>query len=136
MPGMAGDYVLEGLAVPEGVVDLHDLLARVGEEHPGLDATDLMLVETAVIEIANNVVEHGVPPGRVRWTFRLDVHRDRIEALLSDDGQAYAGGTDATLPDDLSESGRGLALAGAALDDLVYERREDANHWRMVRRRG
>jgi len=35
-----------------------------------------------------------------------------------------------------SETGRGLALAGMALDELDYERREDANHWRMVRRRG
>jgi serine/threonine-protein kinase RsbW len=60
---VTGDYLLEGLAVPESLNLLHDLLERVGREHPDLDAGDLMMFETAVIEVAGNVVEHGRPPG-------------------------------------------------------------------------
>lgn len=135
-PTATGGYLLTGLAVPEGLADLHDLLARVAEDHPGVSATDLMLFETAVIEIANNVVEHGRPEGRVHWSFRMEVHPDRIQARLTDDGQAFGGVPDGReMPDELSEAGRGLALAIAALDHLEYERRDAANHWNMERQR-
>jgi len=134
---MTGDYVLEGLAVPQTLDALHDLLERVGTEHPEVDASDLMLFETAVIEVAGNVVEHGRPPGEVRWTFRLEVLPDRLEARLSDGGQEYPGGTWGTeMPDAMDEDGRGLALATAVLDSLAYERTDEANHWTMVRRCG
>lgn len=39
------------------------------------------------------------------------------------------------LPDDLAESGRGLWLAHATLDELDYLRSGDRNTWRLVRRR-
>lgn len=135
---MAGDYTLTGLAVPAGLDDLHDLLERIGSDHPQLSPADLMLFETAVIEIAGNVVEHGRPPGEVHWTFSLVVHGDRIEAMLSDDGVPFEGSDDlpdAEMPDALAEGGRGFALAGAVLDRLDYERADGVNHWRLVRNR-
>ena len=135
---MTGDYVLEGLAVPESLDLLHGLLERVGQDHPDLDAGDLMMFETAVIEVAGNVVEHGQPRGRVTWAFRLSVLPDRLEAQLSDSGEEYPGGTWGTsMPDDLlQEDGRGLALATAVLHSLDYQRSSAANHWTMLRRRG
>ena len=134
---MTGDYLLEGLAVPETLNLLHDLLERVGREHPDLDAGDLMMFETAVIEVAGNVVEHGQPQGRVSWSFQLSVLPDRLEAQLSDSGEEYPGGTWGTeMPADLlQEDGRGLALATAVLDSLEYERSSGANHWTMLRHR-
>ncbi|HET7432427.1 MAG TPA: ATP-binding protein [Nocardioides sp.] len=134
---MTGDYLLEGLAVPESLNLLHDLLDRVGREHPEIDSADLMLFETAVIEVAGNVVEHGKPQGNVAWTFQLEVQDDRLEARLSDSGEEYPGGTwGTTMPaDPMQEDGRGLALATAVLDALSYERRGTVNHWRMVRER-
>ena len=135
---MTGDYVLEGLAVPESLNLLHDLLERVGREHPDLDAGDLMMFETAVIEVAGNVVEHGRPRGDVTWAFRLSVLPDRLDAQLSDSGEEYPGGTWGTaMPTDLlQEDGRGLALATAVLDSLEYERSDTANHWTMRLQRG
>jgi serine/threonine-protein kinase RsbW len=134
---VTGDYVLEGLAVPETLNLLHDLLERVGREHADLDAGDLMMFETAVIEVAGNVVEHGHPPGRVTWAFRLSVLPDRLEAQLSDSGEEYPGGTwGHEMPTDLlQEDGRGLALATAVLDSLEYERSSGVNHWTMLRHR-
>jgi serine/threonine-protein kinase RsbW len=134
---MTGDYLLEGLAVPETLNLLHDLLERVGAEHPDIDAGDLMLFETAVIEVAGNVVEHGRPPGAVSWTFQLRVLPERLEARLSDSGEEYPGGTwGLEMPSDpLQEDGRGLALATAVLDALEYERTDGVNHWTMRRNR-
>jgi len=135
---VTGEYLLEGLAVPESLNVLHELLERVGHDHPELDAGDLMMFETAVIEVAGNVVEHGRPRGRVTWAFRLSVLPDRMEAQLSDSGEEYPGGTWGTsMPDDLlQEDGRGLALATAVLHSLDYQRSSAANHWTMLRRRG
>ena len=134
---MTGDYMLEGLTVPETLNLLHDLLETVGRDHPDIDSGDLMLFETAVIEVAGNVVEHGRPQGRVAWTFRLSVLPDLLAATLSDSGEEYPGGTWGTaMPQDpMSENGRGLALATAVLDDLRYERSDDRNQWTMLRRR-
>lgn len=131
-----GEYVLEGLAIPETLSDLHDLLEKVGSEHPGLAAEDLLMFETAVIEVAGNVVEHGRPEGKVVFHFRLAVLPDRVEAHLEDAGQEVEGepGTE-DLPDPLAEHGRGLALTRAILDEFSYERLDGTNVWHLVRHR-
>lgn len=129
---MAGEYRVDTLAVPETLELLHDLLDRVREEHPDVERTDLMLFETAVIEIANNVVEHGRPPGTIHYSFTLDVGADKLHGLLSDEGPPLPQVL-AVLPSDEAENGRGLALARMALDELEYERVDDHNEWRMTR---
>jgi serine/threonine-protein kinase RsbW len=131
---MAGEYRVDTLAVPETLNLLHDLLDRVRGDHPDVERTDLVLFETAVIEIANNVVEHGRPPGTIRYSFTLDVQSDRLLGRLRDGGPALQPPT-RPMPDTDSENGRGLALARVALDDLDYERVGDHNEWTMVRRR-
>lgn len=135
---MAGEreYVIEALAVPETIGDLHEMLALVGRENSDVVDMDLMMFETAVIEIAANVVEHGRPEGQVFYTFRLVLLDDRIEASLSDSGdELYDKPLIATLPDEMAERGRGLALAEAVLDELVYERLGGRNTWTMVKLR-
>ena len=131
---MAGEYRVDTLAVPETLNLLHDLLDRVRLENPDVEGTDLMLFETAVIEIANNVVEHGRPPGTIRYSFTLDVEADQLLGRLRDGGPPLEG-SERAMPDTDSETGRGLALARVALDDLDYERVDDHNEWTMVRRR-
>jgi len=130
---MTGEYRLDTLAVPETLSLLHDLLDRVRAEHPDLEHTDLALFETAVIEIANNVVEHGRPPGTIRYSFTLDVSADELLGHLRDGGPPLAD-SEQQMPDTDSETGRGLALARVALDDLEYERVDDHNEWTMLRR--
>jgi hypothetical protein len=41
----------------------------------------------------------------------------------------------AELPDDLSASGRGLALAKVALDQFSYAKEDDGNRWTLLCRR-
>ena len=126
---MTGDYVLEGLAVPESLNLLHDLLERAGREHPDLDARDLMMFETAVIEVAGNVVEHGRPHGRVTWAFRLSVLPDRLEAQLSDSGEEYPGGTWGTTDARRPAPGGGPRARprDRRPDSLDYERSDGAS---------
>lgn len=135
---MTGDrYDLDGIAVPDELDRLVGLLESVGRDHPDVAAQDLMLFSTAVLEIAGNVVEHGRPEGEVRWIFGLTVGDHELVGELSDSGEAYAGmpADCRDMPDVWAESGRGLALASAALDALEFERRDGRNAWRMIRRR-
>lgn len=129
-------YVLEGFAVPDQLDAVHGLLAQAAAEHPGLDPTDVMLFETAVIEIANNVVEYGRPEGEVRWKFTIRVREDEIEAELDDTGQVFTPDQGNGMPGEDAEGGRGLPIAEALLDRIEFERMDDTNHWRMVRRLG
>ncbi|KQT89225.1 hypothetical protein ASG49_15625 [Marmoricola sp. Leaf446] len=148
---MAGEtYRLDGLAVPDQLRRLHGLLATAAAEHPQVDPGALMALETAALEVANNVVEHARPLGQVRWRFEVRVEEDRVVAELSDSGEAgdtpwlppagraAASGSTAsgTLvvggpADDLEETGRGLPLAAALLDDLAYRREPGRNVWTM-----
>lgn len=132
---MAGDdYAFEGLAVPEELGRVHDLLEQAAAEHPEVPAMDLTLFETAVIEIANNVVEHGRPAGEVEWRLTLKVGKEAIEAELYDNGMEFTPSGPAVMPDADVESGRGLAIAEAVLDGMEVERSERGNHWRLMRR--
>jgi serine/threonine-protein kinase RsbW len=145
---MAGEHRVSGLAVPETLNLLHDLLESVATQHPEVSVEDLMLFETAVIEIAGNVVRHARPQGQVLYEFCLRVQPDRLAATLSDAGEAaFAGASmpveteptgddedDAALAE-LPESGRGLDLARAALDELRYTREDGRNVWHMMRLR-
>ena len=133
---MGGEqYSLDGLAVPESLGLLHALLEEVAADHPEHSPNDLLLFETAVIEIAGNLVEHGRPPGEVRYTFTLAVSPDRLEAVLTDTGEVVPEPEGAAvMPDDREEAGRGLLLARAALDELSYARGDEGNLWRMVKR--
>ena len=130
------EYVLEGFAVPEQLDAVHTLLAQAADEHPGLDPMDVMLFETAIIEIANNVVEYGRPEGEVRWKFVIRVREDEIEAELDDTGQSFTPAQGKTMPGEEAEGGRGLPIAEALLDRIEFKRMDDTNHWRMVRRLG
>ena len=136
MVGEPAVYVVEGVAVPNSLDLLHDLMDRVGVDHPDVQNEDLSMLETAVIEIAGNLIEHGRPSGCVDYRLRLDVLSDRLEGLLADSGEPLPITVlDGSAPDPLSEDGRGILIAQAVLDELVYERTEHANTWRMVRRR-
>jgi serine/threonine-protein kinase RsbW len=130
------EYTLEGFAVPDQLEAVHALLAEAAGEHPKLDPTDVMLFETAIIEIANNVVEYGRPEGEVRWKFTIRVREHEIEAELDDTGQMFSPALDKEMPGQDAEGGRGLPLAEALLDQIEFKRMGDTNHWHMVRRLG
>lgn len=132
---MAGEYALQGLAVPESLDQVQDLLVLVRSEHPEIDETDLSMFETAIAEIHGNVVKHGRPVGRVVYAFTLTVHPDRLVGFLADTGEPATDLSELPLVDELSESGRGLWLARATLDELLYARAGDRNTWKMTRMR-
>jgi serine/threonine-protein kinase RsbW len=131
---VGGSYTLSGRAGLEGLAELHQLVEQVGRDHPELPSSDLAMMETAIIEVVGNVVEHGTPPGTIAYDFHLEVTTEHLRASLVETGdpvpmRAKSGDQD----HELAESGRGLPLARAALSELRYERRGGLNAWTLTR---
>lgn len=125
---------------PESLDLVQDRLEAFWTRDESLSATDRMRFEMAVVEIVGNIVEHAFAldadtRGRL-LTVELRLGPEQIEAALSDNGLPAAIDLGlVTMPDEDAVSGRGLALAVAAVDEVGYERVEGRNHWRLVCRR-
>lgn len=99
----------------------------------------------AVVEIAANIVRYAYP-NRVdgpSFTLALRLYLDHIEAVLTDEGIAFAPPAEVApaavsvdeLAVDLLEGGYGLWLAHSAVDEVGHERTADgANRWRLAKR--
>lgn len=123
----------------DGSVDLvHELIDRLWTHEPAPSAEDRIRFEMAVIEIVGNIIEHAAridPPAVDPRRFELAIActDGAIEADVSDDGKPVEIDlVSVTMPGEDAESGRGLALAQAAVDELSYDRVGPRNHWRLV----
>ena len=125
------------IAPPANVNDVHDFVELELNRHPDLSDRDRMTFETALIELASNVIQHADTGLGVACTLTLRVDSDSIRARLSD--TAEDGGFKLMahgLPkDDLAESGRGIAFIQALVDDLCYDRVGDRNFWSITKKR-
>jgi serine/threonine-protein kinase RsbW len=128
------DHTLTLTAPPDDVDVVHDLLANVWTDFPTVSALDRMSFETALIELAANVILHARTGSGVQCDLTVEVVDGRIEARLSDTGQP--GGVELagrTMPDELSETGRGIPLIQALVDVVEYDHSDSRNHWRISR---
>ncbi len=122
-------HLLQATAGPELLEPVHDLLARLWADEPGVDERDRIRFEIAVAEVAANIAEHGA--GAARVSLRLSSSPDRIQAVFEDDGAPVEARPEQPPAGD-AERGRGLLLARAAVDRFSYERDGATNRWVLV----
>jgi serine/threonine-protein kinase RsbW len=141
MSDAAPDHIrLSVPARPQSLDLLHPALDQLWDAHAQVGPRDRMRFETAVVEIFANIVSHAFrtdpEAGEVdvrRLDLVLSSEQGLLEATFTDNGRPVELDlSDVTLPDADSESGRGLAMAIAALDDLTYERYDGRNRWRLT----
>jgi serine/threonine-protein kinase RsbW len=131
-----GDFVLETTASPASLDEVHDLFVQLWQSASDVAASDRNAFETAVAEVAANIIEHASRGEDVSMRLLLRAPDDRVEAQLEDLGYPYDGEPSAPpTADDLPESGHGLLIARALTDELVYERDGRVNRWFLLRRR-
>lgn len=129
-------YELHACAGPDYLEKVHRLLQRVWDTSPDVSGADRTMFESAVAEIAANIIEHGCAMPTTTCNLTIEVSPDRLDARFTDDGVAVLVNVDAaSMPDALAERGRGLAIAKAALDVLAYERHNNSNLWTLSRKR-
>lgn len=125
--------------VPATAESLDEVQDRFAAWWEGVGEDDVALrfkLETALAEIAANIVEHtrrtDQEAGR-RYTVRLDAADHELTAVLTDNGRpADVDLAAVTMADADEESGRGLALAIAALDRLEHRHEHGHNVWTLV----
>lgn len=132
----ADSFRTMGLAAPpDDVNDVHALLETVWRENEQVGSIDRISFETALIELASNVIRHGDAGDGITCSVTVTVSADRIEGLLIDSGEPGDIDLDASmLPDDLAESGRGIPLIMALVDVVRYERVPEGNRWYLCRK--
>lgn len=114
---------------------VHDALESLWVAAPTVADEDRMLFALAVSEVVTNVVEHAEGPTHPTVSVRLEVDDRALTALMRDDADPALIRLDqVSMPGEDAESGRGLALALAVLDELVHEPGE-GNVWRLRRLR-
>ena len=133
--------VLDSCVEPECLDRIHQLLAELWIAEGGIAEIDRMLFETAVIEVAGNVVRHRRSPNGFRCWVTLGVYDTALEAVFRDTADALdPAAVEPVLeraaevwPDETAEHGRGLALARSMVDELSYQRFDGVNQWRVCR---
>lgn len=132
---MTASFVVEISAPPHDVDAIQNMLQDAWSTLPVLSDGDRMRFELALVELASNVIRHADDGSGVTCTLRIDSLGDRIEATLVDNGKPGSVRISAVeMPDELSESGRGIPLIRALVDDLEYGRHDGMNRWHIMRR--
>ncbi|MGY1822916.1 ATP-binding protein [Geodermatophilus sp. SYSU D00079] len=125
---------LTASTVPASLEAVHALLERLWLEHGEVVPEDRMRFEIAVTEIAGNIIRHATDGDPIDFELEVVARPGRLQAEFRDGGKRVDVELDgAQLPSQLAESGRGLALALAAVHELGYRREGSTNHWRIVR---
>ena len=120
---------------PDDVDTVHSLLASVWQIAPNISMMDRISFETALIELTSNVIRHADSGTGVSCELTVAISADRLEANLQDTGKP--GDVELvgrSMPDELAESGRGIPLIQALVDELSYSREGNLNRWRITRK--
>jgi serine/threonine-protein kinase RsbW len=130
------ETTFEVAATPDSLDEVQDRFAAWWD---GLGIDDVRLrfaLETALAEVAANIVEHTVRADRGtgrRYTVHLEATDRALTAVLTDNGMPVDIDLSAvTMADVEQESGRGLALAIAALDRLEHRHEPGHNVWTLA----
>ena len=106
-------------------------------EAAGLEAAAVFDLELAVVEAANNVVDHGFAAGECgEIEFSISTVDGIVTAILTDNGQAVPDGffEDGAMPDPLSPRGRGAGIIRACVDTADYVSLAGRNRLTLAKR--
>ncbi|WP_194762377.1 ATP-binding protein [Microbacterium sp. UFMG61] len=124
-----------GLAGPALVEHVLDALDALWEVSPHVAPEDRTLFALAVSEVSTNIAAHGESELGITVEVDLAVSADDLVATFVDTADPARIDWDAvTMPGVDSESGRGLALTTAVLDDFEHSGDATGNTWVLRRR--
>jgi serine/threonine-protein kinase RsbW len=120
---------------PDDVELVHDLLNSVWSDSSNIGSADRFSFETALVELAANIIRHADIGIGISYSITVQIFDDRLEATVTDNGEhTSVEHTETDMPDDLSESGRGIPLINALVDHFSFDRDGDFNRWQIIRK--
>ncbi|MEV7606749.1 ATP-binding protein [Paenarthrobacter sp. NPDC089322] len=125
-----------GLSNDDAIEAIHTELDALWDDASFVPDMDRMTFTTAVIESAANIVQHAQPVGEkpVEIDVDITVRPSRLQARVSAcNAREPFADMQPSLPDDDSESGRGLALIEMLVTTVTFERQDGTNTWILTR---
>lgn len=114
---------------------VHDFLKGIWGENPHIAIRDRYSIETAIIELASNIVLYSVATPGITCEVVIEIDAESIKATISDNGDLADLEIDEhIMPDEFSESGRGIPLIRALVDEFTYENLGKKNTWKILRK--
>ncbi|XAS67059.1 ATP-binding protein [Micrococcaceae bacterium Sec5.7] len=126
-----------GQSSPEAIEAVHEMLDDLWEDASFVPDMDRMTFATAIIESASNIVQHAEPEAQdpvelgVDISVQLALLQARVSAFHA--REPFASQMEPGMPDEDSESGRGLALIQALVTTVTFERQDGTNTWILSR---
>ena len=114
---------------------IEHVLGELWAQHPHVPHDVRVRLGIAVGEIAANIIEHATKGLDRLVELQMWAHVRDADVLVTfaDDGiPTPIHLPRPEMPPELAESGRGLPLAHAVLNDLTYHRADEVNHWTLV----
>jgi serine/threonine-protein kinase RsbW len=121
---------------PDGVDAVHTALASLWTERADVDEMERMMFETALIELASNVIQHASSNTTIICHLEISANDTTLSAILTDSADPPHIDTGAReMPDEFAESGRGIAFIQALVDQFDYRREPGSNVWTISKNR-
>jgi serine/threonine-protein kinase RsbW len=122
-------------ADPEAIERVHALFEELAVRRADVPADRRGAFELAVVEVVTNVIRHSAEGTRARVELEVGHTPNGLRAVVVDDAEpADIDAADASMPDpdDLHESGRGLALIALLVDEFTHEPLTHGNRWTLT----
>lgn len=134
--GVAADCgVLDTMTGSATLEEIGTMLTQMWSVHHHVPPSIRTQVSIAVGEIGANIIEHAARNRPLRLRMEVLVSPEEVRVAFLDDGPPAAVDLKkTTMPDAMAECGRGLAMAYAVLDRLIYHRNL-FNHWILFSKR-
>lgn len=128
-------YVREFSIPPDDISMVHDFLSDIWEENPQIFDGDRNSIETAVIELTSNIILYSNATSGIRCQITIEVDREEVHITVTDNGDLADLEIDEhIMPDEFSESGRGIPLIRALVDEFTFESLNRENTWKISKR--
>ncbi|MCV7434573.1 ATP-binding protein [Mycolicibacterium bacteremicum] len=125
--------VLDTVTGPDTLEAIQRTLDALWADHADVPDMVRLHMDLAAGEIGANIIEHSGDGQPVHLRMALELDSERVRAVFTDDGHpAPMNLQQLQMPDEMSERGRGLAIAYRVLDELSYRRDAQGNHWTLV----
>ncbi|AKM10679.1 ATP-binding protein [Croceicoccus naphthovorans] len=103
----------------------------------GIDEGAAMELDLALVEAANNIVQHGLAGAADKIGLSVDLTDETATLVLTDGGPPAPADlfiSDAAAPDPLAESGRGMMIMHQCVDSVAYDSEGGVNTLTLTKR--